>query len=680
MKFKSAAIGVVIIFIVGTGFPNLLTCQDSDQQDGWTIYPSGTFDLAYYGLVLKNCFPAINGQLIRPMSIKIHRIRNGGQIEYRLTSGKLILKLEKQNEVFAINATLEGWATAPEVIHPLASAEVVGANRFYRQGFGFAGPSGVRPLPKPIQQLPFADELKENVWSYDSYLFTGLMSKNDATLVISAFDHKNYLHRCTIYNRQYRFGLIDRHLDTDQIFFESGFATEEIGLPDKRLVLPTIYIQTGDNPYATFELQAKKLAAFNHVKLNIPPRYYFCSWYEFNKKFSEQILFEMLDEIEKMNQKPAIQAIQIDDGYCWYGDWLMTNDRYPSGMEAVVKKIKAHGYEAGIWIAPFMVSSNSTIFKEHPDWLLRDLTGKPIMEWDQEDEDVYVLDSSHPEALAYLRRVFNTFRGMGITSYKTDFMDWGVRDSKKVLRYRPGKTSIQYFVEVLNMIREEIGEESYWLGCIAPYQPMIGYADAMRLSNDVGTEWSDVSTGNMFREMYAGQFFNNILWQNDPDVLYLRDHSLSLSGRERQTIALWDGFLGGTLTTSCRFHTLIDEALRMWRFLKPGDSHHSARLPLWANQDSMLIAVRDYIEMNSKAILFVNPTERKLERNYALQAIAGMEKGFCFRWLPFQSKPMAELEQLHIHLEPHESALIYISHKNEPPPPWLGIAGKVFNE
>lgn len=84
--------------------------------------------------------------------------------------------------------------------------------------------------------------------------------------------------------------------------------------------------------------------------------------------------------------------------------------------------------------------------------------------------------------------------------------------------------------------------------------------------------------------------------------------------------------------------------------------------------------------MNSKAVLFVNPTERTLERNYALQAIVGMKKGFCFRWLPFQSELMAELEQLQIHLESHESALIYISHKNAPPPPSLGIAGKAFNE
>ncbi len=41
---------------------------------------------------------------------------------------------------------------------------------------------------------------------------------------------------------------------------------------------------------------------------------------------------------------------------------------------------------------------------------------------------------------------------------------------------------------------------------------------------------------------------------------------------------------------------------------------------------------------------------------------------------------MGELEQLTIHLDPHESLLIYVSQQNMPPPLSLGIAGKVLNE
>jgi hypothetical protein len=675
MKVIISTVCFLFILVWGNARRDLVKCQERNDIDGWIIHQTGAFDFEYHGLALKNCFPSIDGQTIRPRDINVVVTGERGRIDYKLTKGKLSLTLEKRNGSFTISAILEGWETAPDYIHPLASAEVSGANHFYRQGFGFAGPSGVIPIPQPIEKLKFSANLKENVWSYDSYLFTGLMSADNATVVISAFDHENYQHRCTLYNRQYRFGLIDRHKDIDQVFFESGFGTEEIRLPNKRLVLPTIYIQTGDDPYNTFQIQTKKLAAFNVVKLNNSPRYYFCSWYEFNKEFSEQILNEMLREMEMMKPKPEIQTIQIDDGYCWHGVWLKTNDKYPSGMKTVIKNIREHGYEAGIWIAPFMVSSNSYIFKDHHDWLLKDLTSKSILEWDQEEEDVYVLDSSHSEAFAYLRHVFRTFREMGVTSYKTDFMDWGLRDSKKVIRYSAGKTSVQYFTDVLKMIREEIGDESYWLSCISPYQPMVGFVDGMRLSNDVGVAWSDASTGNMFREMYAGQFFNNILWQNDPDVLYLRDYSVSLSERERQSIALWDGILGGTLTTSCRFNTLNDEALQLWSFLKPSDTHKSASLPFWGTPDSIMAAVREYPDLRSKAVLFVNPTQKSLNQNYSIHELSGMHQGFCFLWLPSRSESLGHLQDLKVRLEPHESVLIYISEENIPPSSSLCIAG-----
>ena len=47
---------------------------------------------------------------------------------------------------------------------------------------------------------------------------------------------------------------------------------------------------------------------------------------------------------------------------------------------------------------------------------------------------------------------------------------------------------MEYVRDVLDMIREEIGEESFWLGCIAPYAPFIGLADAMRIAADVSEE------------------------------------------------------------------------------------------------------------------------------------------------------------------------------------------------
>jgi hypothetical protein len=176
-----------------------------------------------------------------------------------------------------------------------------------------------------------------------------------------------------------------------------------------------------------------------------------------------------------------LQTIQIDDGYCSSpGDWLLPNALWPGGLQDAFGRIKEAGLSAGVWVAPFMVGSRSQLFAEHPDWVLRDRNGAPVVEWQNYDasgipshidEETLVLDTTNPEAFEYLRGVFRTLRGWGATFFKTDFMDWGLRDATQYKRHSSGETGVQHYRRVLAMIREEIGEESFWLACIAPFAP-----------------------------------------------------------------------------------------------------------------------------------------------------------------------------------------------------------------
>ena len=651
-------------FMLALSIWGCATTNDKNTEkpaNGWEIYDNGSFDFRYGHLLLEGCYPAIDGRSIHAIEIDVTHKKHETIIRYFTGHGDVILTFQENNGQYVLRTTLRNFKTMPDRFHPLAGARITGAGRMYRQGFGFAGPSLVMPVPTPVQQLEWSADMHEDTWSYDSYLFSGLITPGNSTLVISAFDHSRFLHRSTFYNQQERFGLIDRHLDNNILYFRTGFMLENFMHNDRSLELPAVYFETGSEPYSTFQRQAQKMASANQVELTHSPRYYFCSWYEFHKEFNEALLVEMLEGIDTLEVKPQLQTIQIDDGYAWYGDWLNINKRYPSGMQSVVEKIKSHGYDAGIWIAPFMVSSNSFIFKKHKDWLLRDTNGEIIKEWDNEEEDVYVLDTSHPEALAYLRKVFRTFREMGITSFKTDFMDWGLRDSRHVTRHNPGKTSVQYFTEVLDMIKEEIGEESYWLGCIAPYQPMVGYADGMRLSNDVGANWTDATTGNMFRETFAGQFFNNILWQNDPDVLYLRDYASELTPQQKEAIALWDGMLGGTITTSCRLQTVSSDALNLWDFIEPGDTFATAKPFNWDNPGDIFMLSRPNAGKEGVFLLLLNHTENTTSEVINLQEFTSTENLFVFAYENGRSEAMGEKIRLEVPLSPRSAKLFYLS-------------------
>ena len=230
---------------------------------------------------------------------------------------------------------------------------------------------------------------------------------------------------------------------------------ENIPLKDDFIKLPDIYIVQGNRPYETLQHIAWNISENMVARKDTKTSYHWSSWYEFKKEFSFEILKEQLSTLDKIKPAIPIQTIQIDDGYTLHGDWLDTNDKWPRSMEDAAREIFQRGYRAGIWIAPFMVDEHSKLFRSHPNWLIKDLDGNPIPEWQNPEGNHYVLDGSHPDVQRYISKVFRTFRKMGYTFFKTDFLDWGLKDSINIKRYNKDKTSVQILVEVLNLIREE---------------------------------------------------------------------------------------------------------------------------------------------------------------------------------------------------------------------------------
>ena len=150
-------------------------------------------------------------------------------------------------------------------------------------------------------------------------------------------------------------------------------------------------------------------------------------------------------------------------------------------------------------------------------------------------------------------------------------------------RHTPGKTSVEYYRDLLTVIREEIGKESFWLGCGTPFAPSLGYIDGTRIGGDVGDSWkAGFGPMNMLEETRGDQYFNNVWWQNDSDVVMLRDFHIHLDGKEIRSLALWQGILGGVINTSAPLHEIAPDRLALWRFLQPGNLRWTATLPYFA--------------------------------------------------------------------------------------------------
>ncbi len=414
-----------------------------------------------------------------------------------------------------------------------------------------------------------------------------------------------------------------------------------------------------------------------------------CSWYNLYGYINEENILTHLRGVEKIARAENLPMciFQIDDGFTpEMGDWLDVKPQFPRGMKPLLDDIRAAGFVPGLWIAPFMVGNRSRLYREHPDWVVRErASDAPLVQWKfygefrwhKRSEEYYILDTTHPEAFAYLRRVFRTWhREWGCDYFKTDFMFWGAEHGPARARWHnPGLTRIEIWRRVAEMIRQEIGAAT-WLGCGCPLWASIGLVDGVRIGSDVGVEWhGHLSAQSLLRDQATRNFANHILWETDPDCVLLRDRLHHLSENEIRSLALYAGMTGGVLTTSDALDELSPEHLRWWKLLVnsprgscdfpflgqapityerlPADLQ-SHRVRHQAVADPVLVQVR------GNAIFIFNTGDAPTERTYSLDDLGIADARYVCDWT-HQTFEVLETSKVSVTLAPHDGVLLFIS-------------------
>jgi alpha-galactosidase len=246
-----------------------------------------------------------------------------------------------------------------------------------------------------------------------------------------------------------------------------------------------------------------------------------CSWYGYYLDVTEQDVLANVEAADRLGLR--VETVQLDDGYqTGIGDWLSRRvDRFPSPLADLASSIEATGRAAGIWTAPFLVGADSTLAREHPDWLVGG-GDDAFQHWEQ---GVGVLDVTHPDAAEHLLEVFRTLRSWGFTYHKIDFLFGGAIPARRHADASP----LDAYAEGLRLVREGIGEDAVLLGCGAPLLPSIGKVDVMRISPDIDRSWDppdgDVSQPSQLGALLAGRaraWQHGRWWVNDPDCLMVR--------------------------------------------------------------------------------------------------------------------------------------------------------------
>lgn len=262
----------------------------------------------------------------------------------------------------------------------------------------------------------------------------------------------------------------------------------------------------------------------NHPRLRHEPvPTGWCSWYCFGPGVTARNIRDNLEWIAR--HLPALRYIQIDDGYQpWMGDWLDTGKAFGGEIQSVLREIRERGFEPALWVAPFVASPQSRLFREHPDWFVKDENGQPLRSdrvgfggwrlgpW-------YALDGTHPEALGWLESVFRTMRtDWGCTYFKLDATYWGTLPGGR--RHDPGATRIEAYRRGMEAIRRGAGD-ALLMGCNHPIWPSLGLIHASRSSLDIDRSWGGFT--GIGRENLLRGWQNGRLWWNDPDCVLLLD-------------------------------------------------------------------------------------------------------------------------------------------------------------
>ena len=116
---------------------------------------------------------------------------------------------------------------------------------------------------------------------------------------------------------------------------------------------------------------------------------------------------ERLIELADAAAEVGVERFVLDDGWMIgrtddrraLGDWVVDPVKWPLGLHPLVDHVTGLGMDFGLWVEPEMVSLDSAVAREHPEWVLGAADdGALPLPWRFQQ----VLDLANPEAFAHV--------------------------------------------------------------------------------------------------------------------------------------------------------------------------------------------------------------------------------------------------------------------------------------
>lgn len=143
------------------------------------------------------------------------------------------------------------------------------------------------------------------------------------------------------------------------------------------------------------------------------------SWYATTFDVNEEHQLALAKKAKEL----GIELFVIDDG--WFkgrktdhaglGDWEVDLEKFPNGLQPLIKQINDIGLDFGIWVEPEMINPNSDLYRKHPDWVLH-FPNREQTEWRYQ----LTLNLAREDVYEYLLKSMTDL----LTNHNIKFIKW----------------------------------------------------------------------------------------------------------------------------------------------------------------------------------------------------------------------------------------------------------------
>lgn len=296
------------------------------------------------------------------------------------------------------------------------------------------------------------------------------------------------------------------------------------------------------------------------------------SWYNHYADINQNLILEDLKKLKETENiitlgKYTSKIFQIDDG--WekaLGDWECKTERFPEDFSSLTKKIEEADFIPGLWLAPFIIDSRSETAKLHKEWLLHDENNRLVPAgynplWGK-NGTFYCLDLSRDDVITCLdslmEKIINKW---GFRYIKLDFlyagMLWG--------NYSQKTASYKIYARALRTLTSrkvtKDGKPVAYLGCGCPFELSFKNLPLSRIGCDTFEKWKNPimrfinwnGRNEAFlnvKDTLGHALWNNTIFMNDPDVIFIRKDNCTLSINQKMLIAAVNSLFGSQLMYS----------------------------------------------------------------------------------------------------------------------------------